>query len=170
MTTLPERTRAQAPGIGGPVDLAGIARYRKQRTVARFMLLAVMIAAVISAAEGWLAWPAEFPLRRWLPPSGMVMQGYVCAILALSILAGNRTENRLVYLTAALSAGLGVAMAAGCAALFFVLEPASPPSWRIAIPFLAGLAAAAALTGLPTFLAEGRRKRLETGSAEEAAA
>jgi MFS family permease len=170
MSERPEVARAQAPGIGGPVDLAGIPRYRKQRTVTTFTLLAVMIAVVMSAAEGWLAWPAEFPLRRWLPPNGMVMQGYMCTILALNIPAGNRTENRLVYLAAALSAGLGVAMAAGCAALFLVLDPASPPGWRIAIPFLAGIAAAVAVTAPMTFLAERRRKRLEAGGAEEAEA
>jgi len=170
MSERPENARAQEPGIGGPVDLAGIARYRKQRTVAILVLATALIAVVISSAEGLLAWPEVFPLRLWLPISVVAMQGYVCAILALSIPAGNRTENRLVYLAAALSAGLGVAMAAGIAALFFTLDPNSPPSWRIAIPLLAGLAAAAALTAPISFLAERRRKGLEAGGTEEAEA
>lgn len=169
MTQRHESTPIQEPGIGGPVDLAGVERYRKHRLLPMFLLLAVMIASVISAAEGWLAWPADFPLHRWLPPSMMAMEGYLCAMFALSIPAGNRAENRLIYLAAAQAAGLGIFAAAGCAALFYVLDPASPPGWRIAVPLLAGYATVLPVTLPPMFLAERRRKRL-VRAAEQAQA
>ena len=59
MSERPENARAQAPGIGGPVDLAGIARCRKQQAGAIFMLAAVMIAAVVFGLghlpQDWIA-------------------------------------------------------------------------------------------------------------------
>lgn len=152
--------RVEEPGIGGPVCLESIQRCRNVRMPAIIALLAVTIAIIVIVAAGWLDWPEDFAPRRWLPIGTLAVHGYVCAMLAITIRTGNRIENRLVFIAAALAAVLGVLMTSGCAALLFFLDPASPPGWRIVFPIIAGYSAVLPVTLPAAILADRRHKRL----------
>ncbi len=156
----------QEPGIGGPVDLAGIARYRGVRMVLIFLLLAVSGAVVISAAEGGLDWPEDFPLRDGVPLIKLALNVNMWAMLALVVPAGNRTENWLVCLLALPSMGLGILGTFGCAAIFFVWE--LTPLWGVhfVAPMLGGYAAVLPLVLPPAFLAFRRHNRLVRATRE----
>lgn len=160
MTQPPELSQVQEPGIGGPVDLAGIEQYRMIRSWLVLLLLAVTVAMIIISMTGWLDWPEDFAPRRWLPISILVLHGYVCAVLALSIPAGNPVENRLVFGAAALAAGLGVLVTSGAAALLVFLDPAFPPVWRTILPVIASYPAVLPVTLPASILAYRRYKRL----------
>ena len=97
----------QEPGIGGPVDLAGIARYQKVRMTAIFLLLALLVGVNIASGEGWLDWPVDFPLREKIPLGFMAFNVFAWATFALQVHAGNRVELALVFFTVPLAVGGG---------------------------------------------------------------
>lgn len=167
MTQRHDPAPVQEPGIGGPVDLAGIEAYRRVRMLAICVLLVVTIAILVMAMWGWLDWPEDFAPRRWLPIGILALHGYVCASLALSISTGNRTETRLVIGAAALAAGVGVLVTSGCAALLLDLDPAFPAVWRTVLPVIASYPAVLPVTLAASILADRRYKRLGK-TAEEA--
>ena len=166
MTQQQKLAPTQEPGIGGPVDLAGIAWYRKVRVVLILSLLAIWGAVLISVAEGGLDWPEGFPLRDGAPLIKLILSLYMWAMLALVIPAGNRTENWLVCLLALPSMGLGILGTFGCAAIFSVWE--LTPLWGVHFiaPMLGGYAAVLPLVLPPAFLAFRRESRLVRATRE----
>ena len=150
----------QEPGIGGPVDLAGIARYRKIRLLAMLLLWVVMTGVILSSGEGWLVWPVEFPFHQWLPGSAMALFAGLWGYHALHIPTGNKTETWLALLTALLAIGLGITGTVGGAALLSLWRPSPPNSVIFLLPVLGGYATALSLTFPATILANHRYKRL----------
>lgn len=138
MNATPGKT--QEPGIGGPVDLAEIERFRKIRVGVIFVFLAVMIGVVVANAEGWLDWPDDFHLRGAFPLHLMAINVFAWAMLALSVRAGNRTELWLVFLTVPLATGGGLVTTLSIASSLLALDEVTAPLGRLTIvPFLAGL-------------------------------
>lgn len=160
------RAKIQEPGIGGPVDLAGIERYGRIRFLPMFLVVVVMLAVIISSAEGWLDLPVEFPFHRWLPGSAMMVLVFLWAFHALSIPAGNKTETWLALLAALLAIGLGVAGTFGSAALLFFWKPAPPNGVVFMLPVLGGYVAVLALILPASILANRRYKRLVRAAGE----
>lgn len=159
----------QEPGIGGPVDLAGIARYRKIRLLATLLLWVVMTGVILSSAEGWLVWPVEFPFHRWLPGSMMMVFVFLWGYHALHIPTGNKTETWLALFTALSAIGLGSMGTVGGAALLSLWRPSPPNSVILLLPVLGGYATALSLTFPATILANRRYKRLVRAVEEKGA-
>jgi hypothetical protein len=159
MTGNQEAAFIQEPGIGGPVDLAGIKRYRVIRLVPMFVLFTLFGGIMLGAGYG-LDWPARFPLRDEVPLKKLAGIVVVCGTFALAVPAGNTAENRLVYLLTLLSMGQALLGTFGCAAIFVMRNVT--PLWGVpsVAPMLAGLGAALPLIAPPTYLAFCRYNRL----------
>ena len=156
----------QEPGIGGPVDLAGIERYRTIRIVVLSILLAVNFAAIMAKAEGWLDWPGGLPLSAWNPFFISLLGFLGWEVLALGIPTGNKTETWLAFFAALLAICLGLIGTFGSAALLSLWKPAPPNAFFSAIPMLGGFATVLPLTLPASILANRRYKRLVRAAGE----
>lgn len=160
MTQQDAQTQRQEPGIGGPVDLAGIKAYRKVRTLAVALLLAITIAVIMISMTGWLDRLGDSPLRVAPTIRGLTVQAFAWAAFALTIEAGNKTETRLACLGALSTIVVGLLCVLGSAALLEWWAPGLPFWLGVTLSSLAGLAAVLSLI-LPLAIAAHRRyKRL----------
>lgn len=161
MTEPHDSAPIQEPGIGGPVDLAGIERYRKIRALVVSLLAVAMFATVVAHALSGLDWPEESFMRGGPSVSTLAMQAFLCALLALmSANSGNRTETRLACLGALWAAVIGIMATLGCAALLALWAPAWPAAPRVVASLFAGYAAVAPLTISWALFTHGRHRRL----------
>lgn len=168
MTERPGNAAVQAPGIGGPVDLAGIARYRKLLAGVTVPIWIAVLAAVVANSHLRLEWPGESPLHQGPGVTALVLQAGVWAHITLAFTsAGNKTEARLAGLGAVWAAAIGVVMAIGSGALLAWWAPGWPHVVRLMAAILAGYAAIIPPLLVVWRLTNRRFKRLE--AAEEAA-
>ena len=167
MTERPENARAQEPGIGGPVDLAGIARYWKVRSWA-VALLALAMVAVMATAGNWLVLPEYSFLPGSLRIGTLAVPGFAIAYLALTVDAGNRTETRLACLGAVWAVAAFTLAAVGAAALLALRVPDAPIWLQATLIVLSGYAVSTPPALGATWLARRRRKRLEAADEVEA--
>lgn len=168
MSERPENSPAQAPGIGGPVDLAGIARYRKVRAWAVALLALAMVAVMVTSAGHWPIWPDYSFLPGRLSSSSLTLPGFATAYLALAVDAGNRVETRLACLGAIWAVAAFTLTSIGVAALLAHGAPDAPIWLQVLLIVLSGYAVSTPPALVATWLAHRRRKRLEA-SDEEAA-
>ena len=168
MSERPENARAQEPGIGGPVDLAGIARYWKVRSWAVALLALAMVAVMVANAGNWLVLPEYSFLPGSLRIGTLAVPSFAIAYLALTVDAGNRTETRLACLGAAWAVAAFTLAAVGAAALLALWVPDAPIWLQATLIVLSGYAVSTPPALGATWLARRRRKRLE--AAEEAEA
>ena len=167
MSERPDNARAQEPGIGGPVDLAGIARYRKVRSWA-VALLALAVVAVMATAGNWLVLPEYSFLPGSLRIGTLAVPGFAIAYLALTVDAGNRTETRLACLGAVWAVAAFTLAAVGAAALLALWVPDAPIWLQATLIVLSGYAVSTPPALGATWLARRRRKRLEAADEVEA--
>ena len=160
MTQQVDPAPIQEPGIGGPVDLAGVERFRKIRSLAGASLALAMFAAVVTISLVWPDGPARFPLRSAPSASGLVMLAFVLPHFALSVDVGNRLESRLACLGAVWAIVLGISCTLGGAAVLDFWAPALPRWLSVAGYYLEGFVAVLSYTLPWTILAHRRRKRL----------
>lgn len=161
-------TPNQEPGVGGPIDLAGIEAYRKFRTLAVALLLAVTIAVIIISMTGSLDRPGGFPLRVAPTFRGLAVQAFAWAAFALTVEAGNRTETRLACLGALWAIVVGLLCVLGSAALLELWAPGLPFWLGVTLSSLAGLAAVLSLILPWAVLTHRRYKRLlQTSTVQE---
>jgi len=153
-------TPVREHGIGGPVDLAGIKAYRRVRTLAVALLLAVTIAVIIISMTGWLDLPGDLPLHVAPTVEGLAVQAFAWATFALTVEAGNRTETRLACLGAFCSIVVGLLCVLGSAVLIELSAPGLPFWLGVTLSSLAGLVAVLSLTFPWAIVAHRRYRRL----------
>lgn len=169
MTERREITPIQEPGIGGPVDLAGIERYRKIRTLAVGLLVVAMFATLVALALSGLDRPEESSLRGGPSVGTLAIQAFLCAFLAFLFAdTGNRTETWLAYLGALWAAVIGILATLGCAALLALWATTWPVPLRVIASSFAGCAAVAPLAISWALFTRGRQKRLRRAVESEA--
>ncbi len=160
MTEQHVQTQPQEPGLGGPVDLAGVERYRHIQRLAISLLALIMFASLVTIA---VAWP-DLPERSAWPGAptgaGVVVLGFVFAMLALTVDAGNRTEIGLVCLGTLWAIVIGILSTLGCAALLEFWAADLPAILQLIVSLLAGYAAVQSFTLPWAILARRRYKRL----------
>ena len=165
MTQQHDPAPIQEPGIGGPVDLAGIEGFRKVRTIAVALLAAAMFATTVANAFVGLDWPEAPPFNGAPSVFALVMQGFIWAILMLAVDAGNRVEGCLACVGALWGVVAGTLSTLGCAALLSLGAPSLPIWIQVAACLLAGYAVILPLAVPLMIFAHRRRKRL-VGAAE----
>lgn len=157
------------PGIGGPVDLAGIERYGRIRALVGSLLTVAMFATVVALALSGLDRPEESSLRGGPSVNTLAIQAFLCALLAFMFAdTGNRTETWLAYLGALWAAVIGVLVTLGCAALLALWATTWPVPLRVIASSFAGCAAVAPLAISWALFTRGRQKRLRRAVESEA--
>lgn len=162
MTGHTEIAPAREPGIGGPVDLAGIRRYQRWRVVG---VLLLAISATVSAAVSFkigLDWKGASTSSFYLPASVLTMHAYCAALVVLMAAeAGNVTESWLAFLGALWAVVVAVVVVIGVSAILALLASEWPVWLRLFASLLAGYAVILPPALAAAWLAHRRRKRLE---------
>lgn len=162
MTRSPEYTAAQEPGIGGPVDLAGIKRYQRVRIVAVLVLAVGASVATAMALVSRPDWNGGSASQFDLPANAVIMHAYFAAFIVLMATeAGNVTESWLAVLGALWFALMGALALVGIAAALAVLVPEWPGWLRLSATLFAGFAVMVPPALVDAWITYRRCKRLE---------